>query len=313
MKLSNVVDKALGAQNAGIYIPPYVQEVLSAVHDTRSKIERIVPINKERILFDVATIAREDLNKAIRTTITLIEELTQDYNHRYAFSYELDNIEDNDYIVRLKKLLNGFLIYKTHRLFNSWEREAAEEVKKEQITYLNSTRYDGWRDDINKWMEVEYIWATKIEEEQEEQLRQQEQDQYQYLAHTQKPPAYVMNDKNLKENFDHHVIFKALVDMWNYEYALRYCLERLEFFLTPHVKEFEDISHEQMYNPLVLVNAPFIKEWCDNILVLPEKFDIKDTQLITDTIFHLFNIDAKYGQVNGAVKTKLSNIAFQYI
>ena len=89
-----------------MYIPPYIQEVLTAVHDTRSKIERIVPVNKERMLFDIASIAKDDLDKAMKTTITLIEELTQDYNHRYAFSYELDNIEDNDYIVRLKKLLN---------------------------------------------------------------------------------------------------------------------------------------------------------------------------------------------------------------
>lgn len=313
MSLYNVVDKALGVQETQVYIIPYVQEVLSALHETRSKIDRIVPVNKERILFDIVSISKDNLDKAIKTTMSIIKELTDDYNQRYTFNYELDSIEDNDYIVRLKKLLNGFLIYKTHRLFNNWEREIAEQIKTEQITYLNSTRYDGWRDDVNRWMEVEFIWNNKREEDSQRERDEKNSETFQYVSSIKKPPAYVMNDKNLKENFDYHIIFRALIDLWQYEKALIYSLERLEFFLTPNISGFEDITYDQMYNPLVITNAPFIKEWSDNILVLPKEFEIKNPNKITDKIFHILNIDAKYGQIPWSVKTKISNIAFKYI
>jgi len=295
MNLYQIVDKALGIQETQAYIPAYVKEVLLSVHQTKAKIDAILPVDKERILYDIIWISKTDLDTAIKTTVLFIQALTDDFHKIYPFYYESDNIEDDDYIVRLKKLLNGFLIFKAHRLFNNGNRNLAEEIKKEQLTYLNSMRYDDWREDQNKWIEVEYTW---------EQIRNNESYSQEGLI------TSTIQEENvivqwLAENEDFQELFKAMFHLWQFENAFLVCLWRIKFFIHS--------SNPTLSNPMIVANARFIKEWSQNLLLLPTNIVFQNPEKIAEEIFDLFEQDAHFNYIPSKVRDELSKIAFEYV
>lgn len=281
------ISRALNGKRWDIFLPEYIaQDIISVTNQTRTLISIILPSNKDRIIEDFNEISRcgaENLELALRWAKLLLKIIIDDYNKKIPFQFDPFFIEDDEFVVRLKSLINRLLIEKTKRLFIS-ERDLAFSIKTNQIAYLNASRYPWYEKDLKEWFIKEIERRDIIEYQDRERNDILEKiknpDTWQSavnLIDSDKPiDLYIWekytNEELMFRNDRLSKEFDNLYNAWEYYEALLIWISQLVFFTTVSIKNVQ-ISWP-VYDCLVLPNLKYIKDWMDKIKNIPEKFDV---------------------------------------
>lgn len=316
LDLPQIVREALWNNSTEINVP-FIRELISNIKSNVKGFVDDILLNsdKERVIEQIDILVKSwDLDQALTITYKLYETLLENYYKKYPFQLTDARPEDNEYILRLKKLINRLLIYKSYRLFNQNKKEEAYKIKNNQIDYILNSRYEWYNNDLNRWRKIEEEWNNRLEQEWKNEwiwvwTKEKKQAEFMHEWSTLHFVNWKIQssdelDKVERLRIDNNADiarYNAMLTLWQYENALDLCLDKLIFFLWQ--------ENNTVYNPLLLANSVYIKEWKDllwSLLKFLNNLDLKNPEEIVEKIYHIIDKPTL-----DDIRTVLTNLLFE--